>query len=238
MPHQWNESARLRAQQIESGLDLTFSKVFLPYFRDQLQKLKPNSLLEIGGGTGHLCKALTDLTSRYVLLEPSEGMHAVAHEVLSGLSVHIVNESIEVFSSCNERFDLILSHMCVQTAGNLEAFAKALAQALDPNGMYLLSLPHPAFYNEYKEFFPPQSFSYIEERYASVCFSITLDPTRKIAAVPYYHRPLSTYVAALASAGLCVEILDEIFPDPQIQNLYGERWKRPRYVVIGGRLCS
>jgi hypothetical protein len=95
-------------------------------------------------------------------------------------------------------------------------------------------LPHPAFYNDYKTFFDPSTFNYMKERSKLVSFSITLEPSEVIDRVPYYHRPLSHYISGFTSAGFCITGFDEIFPSDAIHKLYGNNWKNPRYLVLGG----
>jgi 2-polyprenyl-3-methyl-5-hydroxy-6-metoxy-1,4-benzoquinol methylase len=146
MPHRWDDNAKLRKQQIESGLDLTFSEVFLPYYVRMVSRLAPRSILEVGGGTGHLARALASMTTKYVVLEPSQGMFAVASEVLDGTPAQLRQSTIEEFNGA-ENYDLILSHMCVQVVGNLAVFVNAVAKRLAPQAHFLLSLPHPVFYN-------------------------------------------------------------------------------------------
>src|SRR6185437_16039007 len=93
----WREIAKLRSVQIESGLDLTFSKVFVPYFQNLITRLKPKKILEVGGGTGHLAKILSDISQKYVMVEPSIGMYHSARNVLAGTQVEIFNSAIETF---------------------------------------------------------------------------------------------------------------------------------------------
>lgn len=75
MPHRWCDSAKLRKNQIESGIDITFNEVFKPQFVKIVQDLMPQSILEIGGGTGHLSLALSKIMPNILMLEPSSGMN-------------------------------------------------------------------------------------------------------------------------------------------------------------------
>jgi SAM-dependent methyltransferase len=233
MTHHWDDIAAVRRQQIEDGRDLTFSRVFVPYYWQLISTLAPSSILEIGGGTGHLARSLSAIAKRYAMLEPSQGMYGVAREVLADGQVEIHNCTVETFPACGQ-FDLVLSHMCVQAVGELRGFLKALAKQIYSSGVFLLSLPHPVFYNDYKRFFPQDKFRYTNEQSQRVSFSITLDPDQVIEDVPYHHRPVSKYVSCLADAGLCLTYFEEIFPGRDIQELYGHPWENPRYLVLGG----
>jgi SAM-dependent methyltransferase len=233
MCSKWDSAAGLRRSQIEGGLDLTFSKVFVPAYCSMFNFLRPSSVLEVGSGTGHLALELSRLTDRYVGLEPSTGMITHAREVLEGRNVMLVHSSIENFMT-EERFDLVLSHLCLQTVGNYLDFLSAAAKLLAKGGIFLISIPHPAFFNDYKKIFPNETFSYMEERHKTIDFSITLDSTRTIAGVPYFHRPLDQYMLSLSRAGLSLCYLNEIFPSVDVQALYGSPWKTPRYLIFGG----
>src|ERR1700721_1533426 len=105
MPRTWDNNARIRANQIDSGLDLTFSRVFVPFFREFVGKRELKTVLEVGGGTGHLARELSALVGQYVLIEPSIGMHLVARETLEGSDVELYNQTVEEFSTFGRRFD-------------------------------------------------------------------------------------------------------------------------------------
>jgi SAM-dependent methyltransferase len=235
MPHRWDRTARLRADQIEKGLDLTFSQVFVPYYSELLSGLGPDSVLEVGGGTGHLGRELASLSKRYVMVEPSEGMHSVALRTIAGTDIELHNEPIEQFAARNRQFECVLCHMCIQVVAELPTFLHAISSVLSSGGCFVAALPHPAFYNDYKNFFSQDTFRYTEERSATISFSISLDPDRRIDGIPYHHRPIGTYVSALRAARLGIDAFDEIFPAPDVQMRYGAPWSSPRYLVIRGK---
>ena len=65
-----------------------------------------------------------------------------------------------------------------------------------------------------------------------ITFTITKDNENPISGVPYHHRPLSTYINTLVEAGFSIDRFDETYPDGVIQEMYGEKWKTPRYCVF------
>ena len=65
-----------------------------------------------------------------------------------------------------------------------------------------------------------------------ISFSITLDPNRMISNIPYCHRPISSYSKMIAAQGFAIEEFAEIFPDSEIQSLYGSKWDAPRYLIV------
>jgi len=235
MVEAWNKAAEVRRQQIESGVDITFCSVFIPYFEEIVNQLNPTTVLEVGCGTGHLSAKLASKERKIQAIDTSENMCSLASQILNGKFVKLKKCSIENFTS-TENFDLILSHMCVQTISDLDAFFSSISYFLSYNSTFIFSLPHPCFYNKYKRFFKDSEYIYMKPNSKSITLTITKDPERPIADIPYNHRPLSHYIKALKSSGMCLKDMDEIFPSKPIQMLYGKQWKEPRYLVIHATL--
>jgi SAM-dependent methyltransferase len=231
MPARWDDFALVRQVQIESGKDVTFSKVFLPYYVKLVAELNPESFLEIGCGTGHLSAYLSNYVIKTVAIEPSEGMYAVSEEVLKHKSVQLFRLRAEDYKIATI-FNLIISHMVLQLVNNLELFISSVVKFMGKGSRFVFAIPHPCFYNEYKNFFTPSEYHYMREVTKTVSFAVTKDPNTKISGVPYTHRPLSCYFSVLKKCGLQVIDFVEMFPDPDIQLLYGMAWDFPRYCVF------
>jgi SAM-dependent methyltransferase len=230
MPHRWNTAAADRRRQIESGLDYTFCRVFQPLYRDLLPRFGGHSLLEVGCGTGHLALMFSQVGIATTALEPSAGMHAEASDVLRGSSVRLLNTTVEAFPV--QPFDIVLSHLCAQAVQDLPGFLAASGSHLGSGGRLVFSIPHPCFYNGYKGLIPAADFTYSRETSTEASFSITAEPGTVFSGVPYHHRPLSNYFAAIAGAGLVATEFLEPWPSDDVQALYGQRWKTPRYCVF------
>lgn len=233
MSSPWDTVASLRRSQIESGKDLTFSRVFVPLYKDLIGSMKPGKILEAGIGTGHLALELHGLSNHYLGLEPSKEMFAQASDVLKDIKVELIESTLEMLDS-GRLFDLVLAHMCLQSTQDHIGFLKAVRRNLAPGGTYLISIPHPAFFNDYKKVIPEQEYCYSCECSGLIDFAITLDPKSPIRSVPYFHRPLASYISALESAGLTMSYFHEVFPSSDVQILYGNPWKTPRYLLVGG----
>lgn len=231
MPERWDNAAELRKEQIESGLDLTFSNVFLPYYQDLVKDYRLSSVLEIGCGTGHLSLELSKLVAKVVAIEPSMGMYAVAREVLKESGVELINKQIQDIKF-EQTFDLIISHMCIQTAENVNDIFGSVRTFMNSGSFFVFTIPHPCFYNDYKKLFSSNEYSYIIPIKKNITFAVTKDPDRPISGVPYNHRPLSIYFNVLKKQNMFVYDFHEIVPEPKVQNLYGDNWKTPRYCVL------
>lgn len=231
MPQRWNKAASLRREQIESGLDITFNRIFIPYFHECVEGYDPKRLLEVGCGTGHLAASLAKRGRHIEALEPSPGMFSVAKEVLANSAVKLHHSTIEGFRPA-ARFDLVVSHLCGHVVADVDAFCRACASLVDEHGLFVFTLPHPCFWNDYKGFFPQDEYHYATEQFASVALTITKDPSRPIDGLPFHHRPLGRYVSALNNCGMALARLDEITPSKSVQQLYGTEWRFPRYCAL------
>jgi SAM-dependent methyltransferase len=230
MPTTWSEAAALRREQIESGRDLTFHKVFLPYFRQVRDALRPARILDVGCGTGHIALALRSEDATIAAVEPLPSMFAVACDVLRDSGITARNQRLEEVT--DPPFDLVLANMVAHMVEDLGGFFAAMRRALLPDGRSVVCIPHPCFWNNYRRYIPPDEYNYMKREYVEATVRITKDPERPVTGVPYYHRPLQDYVKALATAGLCLLDMDELYPEPAVQAEYDCPWHEPRFVVF------
>lgn len=231
MPQRWSKAAALRREQIESGLDITFNRVFVPYFVALTKATRPKRILEVGCGTGHLSARLATMCPHVEALEPSPGMHDVAKEVLCNSGVNLHATAIEAFRP-EHPFDIVFSHLCGHVVADIDRFCQACSRAVANDGSFVLSLPHPCFWNDYREYFPRSDYRYNVEQFCTASLTITKDRTRPMEGLPFHHRPLGRYVSALRECGMGLTRLEEIVPAKAVQELYGSEWRFPRYCVL------
>jgi len=230
MPQRWCNAAELRRHQIESGLDLTFNLVFKPLWIKYILSLNPVTVLEVGAGTGHLSLEVANLGFAVDAVEPSIGMFNVAKDVLNKTQVELHNCSLNGFSSA-KKYDLAFSHLVAHVVEDLDEFLIATNTYLGIGGHLSFSIPHPCFYNGYKNIMD-HDYNYMKIRSQDISFSITKDPENLIFDVPYHHRPLNVYIDSIVKSGFILEHLEEVYPDPEIQMEYGTLWETPRYCVF------
>lgn len=231
MHKQWDSNALTRKRQIETEIDLTFCKVFAPLLLNEILRIKPKSILEVGSGTGHLAKGILKAhTTKYTAIEPSKGMYDVSASVLKDYSLRLENCLLSDFSD-ETKYDCVISHMVTHVVHDINEFFRDIAKNMKTDGVFVFTIPHPAFYNSYKNIFGPE-YEYIKESATIFSFNISLDPCNKILEVPYYHRPLERYINAIICSGFNIEKMKEIYPDNSIQELYDKKWENPRYCMF------
>ena len=225
----WNDYAILRQTQLESGVDTTFSNVFVPYYVKVANWLKPETILEIGSGTGHLAKELSRISPNVVTLEPCIDMVNIAKAVCKGTKVIIENCKIEEYKS-QKQFQLIISHLCIQSVHDVDLFLKSTKGYLSQKGMFLFCVPHPCFWNDLKAFIPLEDYRYFNMNFKEVDFSLEKDPNNIFRKIPFIHRPLKAYFNYIRNVQLCVRDFDEIYTEnvDELKN----RNCTPRYAVF------
>lgn len=229
----WCDLSTIRKTQIESNKDITFSKVFVPKYLEKLSAFNGKKIIEIGCGTGHLAKELTSLINfeKYIALEPSVGMYEKAKDILKDhIYLELNNFSIGDLNS-TIKADIILAHLVFHVVEDIDTLLEDSFERLQANAKLLISLPHPCFYNDYKNIFNEEEYSYKDEIKKNVCFRISQDNSNDIK-VPYIHRPISYYINRFSKAGFKIFEFEEILPEESIQLLYPELWKTPRYCIF------
>lgn len=230
----WCNSSKLRRHQIESGLDITFNKVFKPIFLEKIANLSPINIIEIGSGTGHLSKELSKLPYKLTAIEPSLGMFEVAKDVLKDSNVCLINcSSFDL--SVSKKYDLAFTHLVAHVVDDLNKFLLSIARHLNSGGYLIFSIPHPCFYNDYKKIFNTEEYNYMKLIKKNISFTITKDQDNEISEVPYHHRPLSDYINNIIKTDFTIDSFEEIYPEKMIQMLYGATWDYPRYCLFSCR---
>jgi SAM-dependent methyltransferase len=233
MINRWDVAATIRKYQIESGLDLTFSHIFVPYFQTLVKELKPITVLEIGSGTGHMAKELILFCDYYVGVEPSKTMFDISLDVIASKKIKMVNCCIEDYVP-KSTFDFVYSHLCAHVIDNIDVFLSKISVCVNDFGHWSFSIPHPCFYNDYKKIFD-ENYAYMDIQKTEFNLTITKHD-RLIEKVPYIHRPLEFYINKINENKLILSGIDEIYPEKEVQLLYGTVWDKPRYLVFKGTL--
>lgn len=199
------------------------------FHRDQFLELVPppgRRTLDLGCGEGRLSRDLKALGHDVVAVDLSSAMLAAAKEADAELETHLADAADLPFDDGS--FDLVVAFMSLQDMNDIDGAIGEAARVLDTGGKLCLAIVHPlasagrfAGDDESSPFVVEGS--YLERfRYADNFVRDRLEIT-----FVSEHRPIESYVSALADAGLMVERLRETdVPDSGIVRPRSRRWQR------------
>ncbi len=96
---EWGQVARLRAKQIHSGLDLSYTFILVPCVKELSKESDFSSVLDIGCGTGMMTRELAEGGGNIVGVDISKESIRVAHESCRGFkNIEFVNSAIEMYA--------------------------------------------------------------------------------------------------------------------------------------------
>lgn len=219
-----------RSSQILSHKDITFEKIFLPYWQQYFSKYKLNKVLEIGCGLGYLSKSLSsELGFLYALDKASDVISfAINHNFAS--NIKYINGDILTYDS-ELNFDGCFAHMSIHSIGDLDTLFANVYKLLRTDALFSFSIPHPCFYHLFraKEM---KEFSYLNVREYDLNFNISLDQLCMDNKIKYYHRAISVYMEGAYKHRFRNISIDEIYPNEDIMKLYPRTWDYPKYIVF------
>jgi len=175
-----------------------------------IENLSGKSVLELGCGSGHTLHYLWQQKQAADLwgLDLSQEQLRLTREFLdqqgvpARLFLASMDENPGLPESC---FDLVLSIYALGWAPDLPATLALVASYLKPGGTFIFSWEHP-FY-QCLEYDPASERYYLAKSYLNE--NPELDPSWKGVQIVLQPRKLSTYLNALAGAGLILERIIE-----------------------------
>lgn len=230
----WDQLAPHRHNQLEGGEDPTFTEVFLPRIFEILGRingLEGFDVLDVGCGTGHLTRILSEHVGSIVGIDPSSASISIAVETArTGPDLEFQCVSIEDYAKEHSgRFDLVIAHMTLHAVEDLDEVLQGMSGVLRQDGWALYSIPHPCFWSLIKAEIGEDDFQYHLESSHVNSFRFADD---RIITVPYYHRSLQTYSYDLRSNGFCLVQVDEPLPSPDTMKLYERPWIYPGFLFL------
>jgi len=230
---EWDQLAEERHRQITSGEDLSFEHVMVPTTLHLLDGVDAALALDIGSGTGDFTVRLAQVATRVIGIEPSRVSVAVARaSCLEVRNVRFIQAPLEeaVRMLREEPVTAAVACMTLMTTPDLSGFAKALAVLLQREAKFVATLSHPWFWPRYWGYETEVWFNYTQEIFIEAPFVISR--CRTAVRTTHVHRPLEQYVSVFANAGFKLEALVEPMPSSEIQALYPQPWRFPRFIEL------
>jgi SAM-dependent methyltransferase len=230
---EWDQLVEERHRQIAAGDDVSFEHILVPTIFQLLEGADISLVLDIGTGTGDFTARLAGVAERIISFEPSPKSVELARDNCRGASnVYFIQSPLEEAAiGYHEKLGTAaVACMTVMTTPDIEGFAKALASLLENEAKFIAILSHPWFWPRYWGYEKEEWFSYSEEVFIEAPFVISRCSTE--LRTTHVHRPLEMYVSVFSLAGFRLEALVEPMPSPEIEALYPQPWRYPRFLGL------
>ena len=239
----WDRIAQERHRQIASGDDLSFHHVIVPTALNLLEICNRDVVLDIGSGTGEFTMKLAEISSQVIAIEPSHASAKIARiNCQSRENVKFLEAPIEgiIDELSDLHFTCAIANMSLMTAPKLPDVARAIGRILSQNMYFVATLPHPFFWPKYRGYDEEIWFDYKKETFVEAPFFISKCTTDLVTT--HIHRPLEQYLSVFSDHGFRLDSFIEPMPNAEIQALYPEPWRFPRFIGLkwlkkSGKLC-
>lgn len=228
---EWDRIAEDRNGQVTSGKDLSFEHILVPTMFQLLEGADMALVLDIGSGTGHFTRRLSQVAGRVIAVEPSTASVKIARaNCLRARNVDFIAAPLQSASAelQKERVTAAVASMTLMTVPELGGFAKALGAVLQKDAKFAATFTHPWFWPEYCGYRTKPWFHYEKEIFIEAPFVISKSHLEM--RTTHIHRPLEQYVAVFANAGFRLESVVEPMPSPELLALYPRPWRFPRFI--------
>lgn len=226
--------------------------VIVPALMNRLGDLKGKRMIDICCGQGFLGKMLRHAGAARV-----QGIDASPQLIAAARQRHAddAQQHYQVADACQPgawadgSYDLAICLMAVHDVPDLRGLFQNIGRCLSPHGRALLVFMHPCFRFPQHTHWGWDAEKQIQyrriDRYGSEhTIHITTHPGRKNSQqTKFYHRPLPTYINALAAAGMAITGCDELFthrrsqvgPRSRAEHFAAEEF--PMFLLWELRLC-
>lgn len=207
---EWDKVSPVRQRVIDENKDISLINITAPAILEEVAKTLPNTILDVGCGTGYLTHRMANYTKKCIGIDASKNSIALARARYSANNLLFFHSAIEEIE-LGMQFDLCVANMVFSCDPTWIASVKHIYDLLNPNGRLLVMLPHPCFWASYWRIREEPWFSYNEELYIEHDFSISC--AKDLGRATYIHRPISTYINGLISCGFVIAELQELAGD-------------------------
>jgi 2-polyprenyl-3-methyl-5-hydroxy-6-metoxy-1,4-benzoquinol methylase len=230
----WEQNAAFWDEKMGEGNQ--FQRVLIaPEVEKMLQITAGQTVLDAACGNGVFARRMAQLGARVVAVDFSrnfleraaersqEYAHPIEYQV-----VDVTNRE-ELLALGRRRFDSIYCGMALQDMTEIDPLFSAAAELLQPGGVFVFSVPHPAFNSNYTRFLMEE-----EDRQGELVVQYALKMTGYIQPLTergtgiigqpeahyYFHRPISDLYNTAFQHGFVLDAVAEpVFPPGEM----GER---------------
>lgn len=187
-----------------------------PYFpaaEALMGALAGQRICDLACGQGRVARYLADRGAQVVGVDLSAKLLAIArhHEASEPRGITYLHADARRLNGvADASFDGVLCFMALMDIAELDPALQSVARVLRPGGWFVFAILHPCYHTaESGEIETPEGALRTVGRYFEEGYWRSDTRTGPPGKVGAYHRTLSTYVNALAEAGLTLERLRE-----------------------------
>jgi SAM-dependent methyltransferase len=210
----WERHAGWWQAEFTEGADVEYEEQILPLAAAELAGVR--RVLDLGCGEGQIARLAVEGGADLVV-----GLDAAAAQLVEavrrGGGVRYARGRAERLPFADEAFDAVVTCLVLEHVSDLDGAVAEVARVLAPGGRFVLFANHPLFQTPGSGWIddqvldPPEQYwrvgPYLPE-------SVTDEEVDAGVNLPFFHRPLSRYVNALAARGLLVTHMGEPPPPP------------------------
>ena len=224
---EWDKVGPARHTLIESGKDVSFTKITGPCIKESLKSIKHNHILDVGCGTGFLTNDLANMADTCWGIDFSKESIKLATKNYQKKNLYFVCSSIKAFKS-DQLFDACIANMVFMDDPEWKDSLNNIFKLLSPDGKLLMTITHPCFWPKYWGYQDEEWFNYLDEVFIQGTFSITLE--KDIGTTTHIHRPLSSYIHTILEHGFIIEKILEL--SDLSTSLSPDKTNYPRFIFI------
>jgi ubiquinone/menaquinone biosynthesis C-methylase UbiE len=231
---EWERIAKLRAEQIEKGKDLSFTFILVPSIFELSAQSDFSAVIDIGCGSGFLTRELAKKAQHVVGIDMSRENINIARERYANIAnIEFLNSTIEdyVLKLKTPCFTLVIANMSLMTTLYLDKVLESIARILKSGAHFVFTVTHPCFWPLYWKYAFEDWFDYKKEIPIEATFKISLETCQGLVTT-HIHRPLEQYVSSLLKVGFVIDKIFEPMPNKDIEAKYPKRWKYPRFLSM------
>lgn len=214
-PTRWQNEAEWYDQLVGDAGSEYHREVIFPGVLRLLRPADGQRWLDVGCGQGALCRLVHGLGVQVVGVDAADAMIEAARTRSDAAIDYRVGDAQDLARMALGQFDTVTCILAIANMNPLKSVVAPMGQVLRPGGRLLLVMAHPCFrqaghshwgWDETRKVQYRRVDRYLLPRKQPIVTHPGKDPGRYTWT---FHRPLESYVSALAAAGLLVDALQE-----------------------------
>ena len=208
----WEHHADWWQREFTGGSDAEYEEQIIPLAVDLLAGR--DLVLDVGTGEGQIARALCAADADAVVgVDPTAAQ--IAEALHRGGGPAYARAGADHLPFADDSFDAALACLVFEHIDAMDTAMREVARVLRPGGRFVFMLNHPLLQTPGAGWIDDQWLDPPEQYWRIGPYLVeteTVEEVQKDVFIPFFHRPLSRYVNAMADAGLVLRHMIE--PEP------------------------